>query len=162
MAQNTLTWENTRKVLEEFSERVIQAYKRELGSRGKMASGKLAEDLHYKIQRGGSIISVVLSLSEYWKYVEYGRKAGGKFPPPDVIAKWIEIKPILPRPDNKGKLPTISQLTYLIGRKIAEKGIPATNALSLSVEAVYNDMVVELGKAIAEDVNREIHVTLFR
>jgi hypothetical protein len=44
-------------------------------------------------------------LPEYWKYVEDGRKSG-KYPPLETIKKWIEVKPVLPRPLANGKLPT--------------------------------------------------------
>lgn len=160
MAKKSLrAWANTQTVLEEYGQRVVEAYKAQLHSRGKHATGKLANEVTYKVRKAGTMISVVLHLADYWKYVEKGRKAG-KFPPLDAIRKWIEVKPIIPRPDKNGRLPTIPQLTFLIGRKIAEQGIPPTNALSLSVEAVYQDMLTELQRAIAQDIQDEVTVTL--
>lgn len=159
-AKSLRDWTHTQAVLEEYGQRVIEAYKRQLHSRGKPASGKLANEVTYKVKKAGTMISVVLNLADYWIYVEKGRKAGGKFPPLGAIRKWIEVKPIIPRPDDNGRVPTIPQLTYLIGRKIAEQGIPPTNALSLSVEAVYQDMLTELQRAIAQDIQDEVTVTL--
>lgn len=159
-AKSLRDWTNTQRVLEEFGQRVVEAYKRQLHSRGKHASGKLANEVTYKVQKGGTMISVSLNLADYWVYVEKGRKAGGKFPPLDAIQKWIEVKPIIPRPDSNGRVPTIPQLTYLIGRKIAEQGIPPTNALSLSVKAVYQDMLVRLQEAIEQDIQDEVTVAL--
>ncbi|MBR3591012.1 MAG: hypothetical protein IKK89_04660 [Alistipes sp.] len=156
MAKKKLTdWNNTQRVLEEFGQRLIDTYKRELGSRGKIASGKLVEDLRYDVKTGDWHASVTLHLADYWKYVEHGRRAG-KFPPIDAIRKWIEVKPILPRPNSNGRLPTTNQLVYLIGRKIAQKGIPPTPALALSVEGVYQQMLVAISNALSKDLGERV------
>jgi hypothetical protein len=97
----------------------------------------------------------MLHLAEYWKFVEGGRKPG-TFPPVDAIRKWIEVKPIVPRPDKNGRLPTIEQLSFLIGRKIATQGIPATPALKLSLDSVYQQMVTAVGEALAQDLGDRV------
>jgi hypothetical protein len=141
--------------LEEFGQRLIDSYKRELGSRGKIASGRLVDELRYEVRDGDYRISVMLHLAEYWKFVEGGRKPG-TFPPVDAIRKWIEVKPIVPRPDKNGRLPTIEQLSFLIGRKIATQGIPATPALKLSLDSVYQQMVTAVGEALAQDLGDRV------
>ena len=62
-----------------------------------------------------------LSVPDYFPFSEYGRRPG-KFPPPDVILKWVQFKRIVPRPGRDGKVPSTNQLVYLISRKIATKG----------------------------------------
>lgn len=128
----------------------IEVYKRNL--QPKKASGSLINQTKGKIKVNGKWLYVVLTLPEHWKYVEYGRRPG-KFPPPDVIKDWIRVKPILPQPFND-KLPTTNQLAYLIGRKIAKKGIPATNILSNSIDEF--NLVDRLTNAVLELIQQNI------
>ena len=95
-----------------------------------------------------------LSLVDYWKYVENGRRAG-KFPPPDKIKRWIEIKPVLPRPFN-GKLPTIDQLTYLICRKIKLDGIKPRPLLKETLEEINKEYEDKISEALTQDLENEL------
>lgn len=112
------------KIVDDF----MYSYMSNIANTKHSATGNLALNQTKIIKVTDTSFEVYLELEEYWKYLEYGRKAG-KFPPPDKIREWIRIKPVLPRP-IKGKLPTTNQLAYLIGRKIAKKGTPATNLLA--------------------------------
>lgn len=75
---------------------------------------------------------------EYLYYIENGRKPG-KFPPPPVIRKWIEVKPII------SNLSTNS-LAFLIGRKIANFGTEGKKY----IEKIFNDYADEIKAAITE------------
>lgn len=120
------------KGLEQIVMDFVAAYKRNLTSAGTTATGSLNESIKGKIKQKGKWIEISINLNEYWKYVEKGRKPG-KFPPVDAIKEWIKIKPVLPRPYN-GKLPTTDQLAYLIGRKIATKGIKPRPILQNTID----------------------------
>lgn len=159
-----LTLTHTLAVLEKYGRAVSDLYKEELRNMGKKASGGLINSVEYEVVTEKYSTSVVLHLADYWKYVERGRRPG-KFPPPDAIRKWIEVKPILPRPFKNGKLPTTEQLTFLIGRKIKEKGIEPSPALELSVETVNKVYMPMLEEAFALDVGEmadKLLVTTFR
>lgn len=160
MGADTLKWENTRRVLEEFGKRLVDRYREELKARNKSATGKLAKTAKYVVKSGHTYIYVALNLEDYWKYVEYGREKGKKFPPLDAIAKWIDAKPVIPRPDKNGRLPTTRQLSFLIARKIAMKGIKKTNIFEESVDAVYEQMDEALAAAITADVGEYVTRTL--
>lgn len=160
MAQNTLRWTHTKEVLEKFGARLVEQYRAELKSRGKNATSKLSKTAKYVVKSGHTFIFVALNLEDYWKYVEYGRGKGKKFPPLDAIEKWIDAKPVVPRPDKEGRLPTTQQLAFLIGRKIARDGIPPTNVFADSVESVYEQMQYELEEAITADVGDYVVNTL--
>lgn len=54
----------------------------------------------------------------------------------DAIKKWIKQKPVVPTVMKNGKLPTIDQLTYLIGRSIKENGTPAHHYLQEILEKI--------------------------
>jgi len=134
------------------------AYMSNIVDTGHNASGNLATNQKYHLNFDGRYFSVFLELEEYWKYLENGTKP--HFPPPDAIKQWIKIKPILPRADKNGKLPTENQLAYLIGRKISKVGTSATHLLrdTLSefnlVGKVYKAFCEEWNKEITKDINK--------
>lgn len=79
--------------------------------------------LHVKYEADGYTVSI--DLNDYWKYVENDTRP--HWPPRAAILNWVKIKPCIPRPDNKGRIPTQEQLAYLIRRRIAglsPKGLP--------------------------------------
>lgn len=149
-------WENLSAVLEEYIIEVRNLYQDKLINEDKIASGELLNNINYLIEKDDRQIEVSLRLEDYWKYVEYGRNPG-KFPPPNKIMEWIKVKPILPTPIN-GKLPTPEQLSYLIGRKIAEEGIEATNALEETVKNVNERFEKRIEEAINADVSNMVDI----
>lgn len=136
-----IDWSEVYKIVDDF----MFAYMSNIADTQHSASGNLALTQSKIIKISDKSFEVYLELEDYWKYLEYGRKPG-KFPPPDKIKEWIRIKPVIPRP-YKGKLPTTNQLAYLIGRKIATKGTPATNLLS-NTKTTFN-LENKLTEAIA-------------
>lgn len=143
-------WENLSRVLEEYAIEVRNLYQDILITEDKIASGELLNNVEYIIEKDDRQIEVSLKLEDYWKYVEYGREPG-KFPPPDKIMEWIKVKPVLPRQKN-GKLPTPQQLSFLIGRKISEEEIEATNALQHTIREINYQFEERIEQAIIADV----------
>ena len=147
-----IEFKNLQKVLNEYANEVKEMYQYRLNEGNSIASGELINSVRYILQRNDKAFEVSLSLLEYWKYVEYGRRAGAKFPPFPAIRKWIEIKPILPRPMSNGKLPTLNQLTYLISRKIAIDGIAPKNYLKKTLEEVNKEYDDKISEALTLDL----------
>lgn len=139
--------------IKQLASEFAQAYKQSLVADNKFASGSLTKNIKSRVKYDGKWLEIILSLEDYWKYVEYGRKPG-KFPPIDKIRNWILIKPILPRPLSNGKLPTTNQLAYLISRKIATKGIKPTYALRDSITKF--DLVGRLTTIIGNEIQKQI------
>ena len=156
-ADELITFTNTERVLAEYAEQLATLYKSNLKAEGKYASGTLINSVQGLYTRDGNTFTVSLRLEDYWKYVEYGRKPG-KFPPPNAIRRWVEIKPVIPRPMANGKLPTINQLTYLISRKIAEEGITPTYALRNTSEALTDAFRRRIIDALTADLNNAVTV----
>ena len=107
------------------------AYASNLIQSGHTASGNLALNQKQYFVFDGRCYRIYLSLEDYWKYLEYGTKP--HFPPVEKIAEWIRIKPVLPRPNAKGKLPTQKQLAFLIARSISVKGTKPTHTLQQTI-----------------------------
>ena len=139
-------------VLQDYAYEAKDIIKHELVNNDKVASGALLSSIETEVITGDGEYKVVLHAEDYLKYIEQGRQQGGKFPPIDAIKEWIEIKPVLPRPFDNGKLPTTDQLAFLIARSIAENGIKPTPILSETVEelnAKYEPLINEALRGIA-------------
>lgn len=146
-----MEFDNLFKTLREYASQAVTLYKQRLLDDDKKASGQLIDSVSSEIKVGSDTFTVVLNLANYWKYVEDGRKPG-KFPPPKAILKWVQVKPVIPRPIH-GKLPTKQQLAFLIGRKIATEGIEAGHQLKETVDSLNAEYIPRLEAALQEDFN---------
>lgn len=149
-----IQWRHLQAALDRLITRFIERYKANLTGDNKTASGTLIESIHPVLEYTSGKYDVSISLADYWKYVEYGRRPG-KFPPPNAILNWIRIKPVLPRPIN-GITPTEKQLTFLIGRKIATEGIAPGHQMQHAFDEVLASCNEELSSAIAQDIAEEL------
>lgn len=163
MAQDTLiSFENLQKALEEYGKEAKAQYQKNLlemrYTKGKnpvltnrIASGELYNSVQSLVIVNGQRYSVVLSLADYWKYIENGRPAG-KFPPTSKILEWITVKPVIPRPDDYGRIPTPKQLAFLIGRKIANDGSDGSHELKNASDTIYNKYHSKIVAALSKDL----------
>lgn len=134
---------NVMATLEEYGQEVRNLYQDNLIKSGRIASGGLLNSVEYQVVVNGQGYEVQLRLEDYWKYVEYDTKP--HFPPLDKILRWIMVKPILPRPNDRGEIPTPKQLAYLIGRAISEHGTKGTHDMRDAIDEVnarYKDKLV--------------------
>lgn len=158
MAKETLELTNTIKVLNEYATAWANAYRAELIAEGKRATGDLIRSIKGEVVITNDEVSAVLNVEDYWKNVEYGRRSKQqdssiKFPPISAILKWIQVKPVIPRPDTlSGKVPTQAQLAFLIARSIQQNGIPPTHALRDTNEATFNAFEQKLRDALTADL----------
>ena len=139
-------------VMEEMAIAIRNEYQDNLIRNDRIASGDLLNNIEYEITRGDFTYTIYVKMKDYWYYVENGRKAG-KWPPIDNILNWIKIKPVLPRPNAEGKLPTPQQLAFLIARKIGEEGTQGTQDLRKATDTIWDTFEDRLYEAIDEDVD---------
>lgn len=157
MEENTLNeFPKVAEVLERYGKEFIELYKLNLVQSGRPASGKLAESLSYHVNLGTNVYAVDISLLEYWKYIENGTRP--HFPPVSAIREWIRVKPVIPRPFENGKLPTESQLAFLIARKISRVGTEGINDFQRANDEVFARMEMSLAEAVTEDLQRQVSV----
>ena len=153
-------FENLTSVLNDFGKFLVEEYKDKLILEDVNASDNLYNSVTYMVEKNNTTYEVKLNLLHYWKYVSNGRRAGAKMPPISAIEKWIEVKPVLPRPMSNGKLPTNKQLAYLIARKISIDGIAPRPLLQQSVDEVWRSMQEFIADALAKDIQKEINIEL--
>ena len=144
-----ITFNHLQQALAQYGDAIANQYKSNLEASGRRATGNLISSVNTKVTVNEQTFEIELQLEDYYYYVENGRGAG-KFPPVDKILEWIRVKPILPYPDSRGKLPTENQLAYLIGRKIANEGFEGTKDLEHTMEEVDYETIIE--EALDQDV----------
>lgn len=153
-----MEWKNLKEVLENYGKELVEQYRQTLTDKKINASYELSNSLRYIVDtKTKGRFEVNISLLDYWKYIENGRKPG-KMPPIDAIERWVEIKPVLPRPMSNGKLPTQRQLAYLIARKIGIEGIAPKPILAENVENLNDIFLPLIEEAIAKDIQREVEM----
>lgn len=152
MANQVLDFPNLEAVLKQYGEQLLSIYRQKLLQTGSDDTGTLGNTLNYIVEDQDEVYEVSLQIQDYWKYVEEGRNAG-KFPPISDIKRWIQTKPVLPRPYN-GSLPTIDQLAYLIARKISKRGIEGKHLLEESLTEL--DAYMLLDDAITKDLETQV------
>ena len=153
-------WEKTYEVLKEYAIELRNTLQDSYITDDRIATGDLLNSVEYIIEKDDRQIEVSLQLKEWWKYVEEDTKP--HFPPPDAMLNYIKAKPVLPKPDKNGKLPTPNQLAYLIGRKISEVGTTGTHNVRDTVRLINERYEEKIGQAISEDINNELDVIIIQ
>ena len=143
-------------VLERYAKEFIELYKVNLAMSGRPASGRLSNSLNYKVSIGTNVYAVDISLLDYWKYIESGTRP--HWPPVSAIREWIKVKPVIPRPFANGKLPTESQLAFLIGRKISRVGTEGINDFERANQEIFSRMEMSIAEAVTEDLQRQVSI----
>lgn len=150
-----IKWTRLTEVLNEFADAFIQNARNNLEANQSNASYNLYNSFEKVIEVGEDYFKVSISLADYWQYLERGR-GPGKFPPVDKIKEWIEVKPINPTPLSNGKTPSVEQLSFLIGRKIANEGTEAHPFFEPAKEQTIREFEDKINQAIEEDVSNFI------
>ncbi len=160
-----LSFDNTRAVLEELAEEIRTNYRDHLMEEGHYTTLgselRLVDSITAKVELEGETFVGTLSMNDYWKYVEEGISPAGQYGNPGwkaypFISRWIEIKPVIPRPSGNGKIPSQKSLAYLITRKIKEYGIEGTHDLQKTKDAIIPFFVERIKAALKEDLSAYI------
>lgn len=153
MAEETLKLTRTIEVLNEYAQAWANAYKAELIAEGKRATGDLIRSISGEVVIENDVYSAVLNVADYYKYVEWGRRKGGKMPPISAILKWVQVKPVIARPNTlTGLVPAQEQLAYAIAKSIQQNGIEPTYALRETNNATFNAFEQRLKDALTADL----------
>ena len=149
---------NLRAVLKDLADEIGSNYASQLGANGHDATFTLsrsaADPSLHRVEVESDGVVVTFDLPAYWKYVENGTPP--HWPPKAAIDKWIEVKPVIPRPGRDGRIPSPSQLSYLIRRKIATVGTTGTGDLKEARDRTLPWWFDRISAAILEDVQAEL------
>ena len=151
-------FKHTMKALNDFGNFIITTYKSQLEAE-QMNNGELYRTISYSVSTGNSGWVISVSLADYWKYVEYGRRPG-KMPPVSAIENWIKVKQIIPHSmtlkSGKTVIPTIPQLSFLIARSIGRRGIAPKPLFQKSFEAAKQQFMQVIKDAITQDIKESL------
>lgn len=142
-----MKYDNLEKYLDDYAEEVANDYEQYLAAQ----KYDIAKTITTNIKRFGNVYTVNLNMAEYWKYIEYGRKAG-KRPPINAILTWVRKKGITPR--NGIKMSDRS-LAFLIAKKIGKVGIKPRPVLFEKIIKSKN-FETNVLKALQKDIKAEL------
>lgn len=152
-------FKHTMKALNDFGNFIITNYKSQLEAE-QMNNGELYRTISYSVSTVNSGWVISVSLADYWKYIENGRRAGAKMPPVSAIENWINVKQIVPHSmtlkSGKTVVPTIPQLSFLIARSIGQRGIPPKPLFKNSFEAAKQQFIQVIKDAITQDIKENL------
>ena len=152
-------FKHTMKALRDFGNFIVTNYKSQLEAE-QMNNGELYRKISYSVSTVSSGWVISVSLADYWKYIENGRRAGAKMPPLEVIEKWIDVKQIKPHSmtlkSGKTVIPTPPQLPFLIARSIGQRGIPPKPLFKNSFEAAKKQFIQVIKDAITQDIKENL------
>lgn len=137
-------------VLQQYAAEVKDIYKRHLVEADRLASERLLNSVETQVVTDQGAYLVTMTLEDYWKYVEEDTKP--HWPPVSALLEWIRVKPVIPRPDDHGRIPKPEQLAYLIGRKIAKEGTEGSHDIALTTAECNRKYEPLLAEALAQDL----------
>ena len=170
----------TKQALEDFGEYVSQNSRKRFLRKYKnqkypSAKGKLYNAIDYDVSVGPNSLSVKFPFMkdiDYAKYIDkgvrgktssygvsknspfrFGSGTGKKGGLRKGIFKWIKAKRFQFR-DEEGKFLSYKSMTFLISRKIYNKGIPAKKFFTRSFDEGYKNLPDEIVEAFALDVKK--------
>lgn len=125
--------------LREYSTKLMESYKTKIIQNIQAPEHFVSEIKPLADEISPDVFVAGLTLLDYWKAIENGRKPGGKYPPVSAVLAWVQAKQIMPQPyilkkTGKQIIPKQRQLAFLISRKIALKGTPPRPYLQQSVD----------------------------
>ena len=151
-----MTFTHLQKTLEDYSMYLLDTSRKNMPD-----YYKLKDNISFTVDIDGNYYNIIFKAESYWKYAEYGRKAG-KMPPISAIEKWIDIRHITPYPTAKGKLPTKKQLAFVISRAIGRDGTKATPTffLSRSLDTDKSYWSDKIEQAVYDDILENVDLIL--
>ena len=156
-----MSFPRTVEVLGHLADDVRAGYIDQLKKHGhptKYGTDRLSDTITAEVTMDGRAFTASLNMNYYWKYLEEGTRP--HWPPSSAILNWVQIKPVIPRPDGNGRIPTQKQLAFLISRKIAEHGTEGTHGFETAREAILPAYYEKIEQALAEDVGAYVKAVL--
>lgn len=176
--EETINFENTIKVLEDFAEEVAESYKNKLVAHDHYATGNLWRSVKpLPIVAVGSRVTVYLEMEWYWKIIEEGLKPNGFYKNPGSfggvfkgLLKWLSVKPTLPTHSYNDKLPNgtklknnddaLKPIAAAMAHSILKHGTKGTHLLRESVEETRASFESAIQEALNLDIDNNLNIAM--
>lgn len=119
------------------------------GTSPKIATGNLIGSISVVYNSANQ--EIVVSMADYWKYVNDGRKPG-KYAPLDSIKQWIKAKGLKGRNKKTGRFITDESFAWGINTNIKKFGIAPTYFYDKAFESFEKYFEDEAVKALGIDI----------
>lgn len=139
------------------------------GVGNKIASGDLYNSIRYNVIKQDEDYVLEISYSDYFQYVNRGRRMGVKRVPIKALLDWIKIKKLKGR-DKKGRFIKNLSLAFAIQQNIYKFGIRPTNIYDKALDsledifdnppAAIRDQLNELYEMMEQDINNLLEQTI--
>lgn len=146
------------RILQKHGDKIVEAMKNNLAKPNKSNTGALSDSITLDITENGSTVRMTISMLDYGKFVNDGRKAG-TFPNVQAIREWVKSKGIRMKKKPKGLSldKEIKTLSYLIGRKIKKDGIkPKKFIPTIDIQSIRLEILRELKQYFIVDIKTDI------
>ena len=131
---------NLKIYLADFGKQVTDSYRDKITKNEVVATGKLRDSINYKLITTENSVGVYLSAVDYWKYVEYGRKAS------KPTNNWLLAKGLKDSPNT-------------ISKNIKNKGFKAKPFFRQSLQEFEIDLI-RIDEEIQKDINEMLNIKL--
>ena len=175
-----------REVIDSYRQKFIDALQDSLTKHDRVVKGGLFQSINATVKVYGQTITLSIIMVDYlrgvdyWRWVDEGRKAGGKQPPQAAMLKhiadrgerWNPVAQKISRFANKKGLEVLRKkplsmdkarktLAFLIGRSIKKHGIKPTHFASEVMEGnlidlFTKDLTLSVGRNIKIEIVKEI------
>lgn len=168
MANELISFPATTAVLQQLADDVKAGYIDQLNKNGhwtKDGKDRLIDTISTVVTVDGKSFTASLKMNYYWQFLEEGIAPAGKYDNPGwksfpFILKWVQIKPIIPRPPqtikpSKRSLESLQKSTagaIVAVRNI--KGDPGTHGFQKARDAVLPTYYERIKDALNEDIGR--------
>ena len=149
-------WNHLRKVLNDFGNDFVNLVADKIIEADGIATGEMLNTLDFDVRKESGHFSVYLKHTDYFTYFDKGTKP--HMPPYDPVAKtfpdivkWIQDKPIYPKPDDNDRLPTVEQLAGAIAMSITKNGTEARDVFETAKVELIPQYEQKFADALAED-----------
>lgn len=138
--------------LEELGKEYIKELALQLLKLDKKSSGELIRSLDSRVVETVNGLMLEIIAADYLKYVDKGRKPGGKMPPLYILMKWVRQKPI---PLKKGQ--TKQGVAFTIGKSISKNGIKPTNVINKTTQNILYNKKKLLEKGAVDEIEAQLN-----
>lgn len=158
-------------VLYKYKALIVDSLRQNLINADKDQPGKLIQSIDVVIEEQGSVLSFELSMEDYWKYVDQGRKPNSRMPPLKSMLDFIKVRGIKGNPKavtlknktvrkavrqvNRDK--SLKQAAFAIGRSIGKKGIKPTHFASTVLD---DELKANLKRDLTVALKRDVIINI--
>ncbi len=164
-------------IIQKFGTAFANDLAKKLNAIGSVSTGALIDSFSFKYYDKGTVLEFTFSLNEYYKYLDQGRKAGGKFPwditkgldptgTGNVIYQWVKTngyslkKDIVARKSHSKYSPLVRNqlaLAYLIGNRMKRKG---TKGNKFWTSTVNDGRMAKLSRDLSKALGFEVIINI--